>query len=577
FAEGWPEYEWRLRIPESQTPQMTWPRWDGSSLDGKSILLVAEQGLGDTIQFIRYAAELKRRFSCRVVAVVQKPLLGLLADCDGVDELLPRETSPPVCDFWSPLMSLPSLFGQNSLDALTAKIPYLTAQAERQSRWQRELTRATGLKIGIAWQVEKISPTTAVRSVPLTAFAPLGQLAEVTLISLQKHDGLEQLAQLAGRFEVVTLGEEFDAAPFLDSAAVMKCLDLVITADTSIAHLAGALGVPVWVALPFVPDWRWQTTGDTTPWYPTLRLFRQPKPGDWNTVFERMASELTSKQEKIPMKTPAEQVLATCGFNRLTRAKHGLMLFNRHDMYIGRSIELYGEFSEGEVDLFRQVLRPGNVVIEAGANIGAHTLPLAKLVGEPGQVYAFEPQRVVFQTLCANLALNGLTNVFARCEAVGDAPGVITVPKLDYARTNNFGGLSLSQNGDGERVPVVTIDSLDLPRCNLLKADVEGMELNVLRGAAQTIAKFRPILYVENDRAEKSPALIEYLQSLGYVLYWHLPYLFNSQNDFQNPHNAFGGTVSVNMLGFHSSISTNITGLRRVEGPDSNWRTSPSG
>src|SRR5712691_10176504 len=159
FAEGWPEYEWRLRIPESQTPQMMWPRWDGSSLDGKSILLVAEQGLGDTIQFIRYAAELKRRFSCRVVAVVQKPLLGLLADCDGVDELLPRETSPPVCDFWSPLMSLPSLFGQNSLDALTAKIPYLTAQAERQSRWQRELTHESRLKIGIAWQVEKISPT----------------------------------------------------------------------------------------------------------------------------------------------------------------------------------------------------------------------------------------------------------------------------------------------------------------------------------------------------------------------------------------------------------------------------------
>ncbi len=279
------------------------------------------------------------------------------------------------------------------------------------------------------------------------------------------------------------------------------------------------------------------------------------------------------------MKTPTEQVLATCGFNRLTRAKHGLMLFNRHDQYIGRSIDLYGEFSEGEVDFFRQVVRPGNVVVEAGANIGAHThtLPLAKLVGEQGQVYAFEPQRIVFQTLCANVALNGLTNVVARCEAVGDAPGAITVPKLDYSRTNNFGGLSLRQDGDGERVPVVTIDSLELPRCHLLKADVEGMELNVLRGAAQTIEKFRPVLYVENDRAEKSPALIKYLQSLGYVLYWHLPSLFNSQNDFQNPHNEFGHTVSVNMLGFHSSISTNITGLRRVEGPDSNWRTPPVG
>ena len=118
----------------------------------------------------------------------------------------------------------------------------------------------------------------------------------------------------------------------------------------------------------------------------------------------------------------------------------------------------------------------------------------------------------------------------------------------------------------------MTIDSLELPRCNLLKADVEGMELSVIRGAAQTIAKFRPVLYVENDRAERSPALIEYLQSLGYVLYWHLPTMFNPQNDFQNQHNEFGPIVSVNMLGFHSSVPTNISGLRRVAGPHDNWQ-----
>ncbi len=161
------------------------------------------------------------------------------------------------------------------------------------------------------------------------------------------------------------------------------------------------------------------------------------------------------------------------------------MLVNRHDIYIGRSIIELGEFSEGEVELFRQVLRPGSLVVEAGSNIGAHTLPLAKLVGPAGHVWAFEPQRIVFQTLCANMALNSVLNVSAIWAAVGNQPGQLLIPGIDYTRDNNFGGLGLEGRTSGEPVQVLTIDSLRLPRLDLLKADVEGMEQAVLEGAAR--------------------------------------------------------------------------------------------
>lgn len=272
------------------------------------------------------------------------------------------------------------------------------------------------------------------------------------------------------------------------------------------------------------------------------------------------------------MKEHAEYRLAENGFNRMVRGRHGVLLYNHYDVYIGRSIERYGEFSEGEVDLFRQIIRPGFVVVEAGANIGAHTLALSQLVGDKGAVFAFEPQRIVFQTLCANLALNSRTNVFCFWRAVGKTAGSCVVPLIDYSAENNFGGLALGGFQSGESVPMDTIDSLGLSRCHFIKADVEGMELSVLQGAEKTINRHRPVLYVENDRKDRSGALIEYLLSLGYKLYWHLPPMFNPANHFANPENAFGNIVSVNMLGIHSAIQGNIQGLRPVEGPDSDWR-----
>jgi FkbM family methyltransferase len=224
------------------------------------------------------------------------------------------------------------------------------------------------------------------------------------------------------------------------------------------------------------------------------------------------------------------------------------MLFNRHDRYIGRSLDLYGEFSEQEVELFATFLRAGALVVEAGANLGAHTLALSKLVGAEGVVIAFEPQRLVFHQLCANLALNSITNVFAYQKALGAAEGTLLVPQIDPGSEANWGGLSLGTWESGEPVPVVWLDGMRFPRLDLIKADVEGMEEQVLAGAAETITSHRPVLYLEDDRPEQSESLRARVRGLGYKIYDHTPALFNPDNFAKNPENIFPGIVSANLL-----------------------------
>jgi FkbM family methyltransferase len=253
------------------------------------------------------------------------------------------------------------------------------------------------------------------------------------------------------------------------------------------------------------------------------------------------------------------------------------MLFLKRDRYIGQSLDTYGEFSELEGEIFSQLLRPGDVVVEAGANIGAHTVPIAKLVGHQGMVFAFEPQRFIFQLLCANVALNELHQVRTFHGAVGPEAGTLKVPRLDYSTMQNFGGLSLEASGDGEEVQVWTVDALPLPSLRMLKVDVEGMETDVLMGARETIKKFRPCLYVENDRSAHSKKLITLIDELGYNMWWHLPRLFNPNNFAGEQNNIFGNVVSINLLCFAKEMKANVSGLRQVSGSsDSPW-TSPLG
>jgi FkbM family methyltransferase len=272
--------------------------------------------------------------------------------------------------------------------------------------------------------------------------------------------------------------------------------------------------------------------------------------------------------------TQVKQIISG-GIVGLVLGKHGFMMYNENDQYIGRSIKHYGEFSDGEVDLFNRLISAGDVAVEVGANIGAHTVALAKRVGRQGGLFAFEPQYSVYQILCGNLALNGLSHARCYLAACGATQGEIVVPVLDINRVTNFGGLALGQYQKGDRVSVLTVDALGLSKCNLLKVDVEGMELQVLQGARQTIDRCRPYLYVENDREEHSAALIEMIFQLGYRCYWHLPPMFNPKNYFGNADNIFSNIISINMLciPIERQLPSSIR-LRQVESPQSKWQAA---
>jgi tetratricopeptide (TPR) repeat protein len=292
FEQGWPEYEWRWRRQGTTPRAFAQPRWDGAPLHGRTILLHGEQGLGDVLQFIRYAPLVQERGGTVFVAA-PPGLVALLSRCPGVARVIPENEALPPFETHLPLMSLPAVFG-TTLATVPAAVPYLVAEPGRRERWRERLPGVRGFKVGVAWQGNPRHRWDRHRSFPLAQLEPLARVECVTLVSLQKGPGSEQLALLGDRFPVLDLGPELDAdgAAFADTAAVLGCLDLVVCCDTAVAHLAGALGVPVWVALAAIVDWRWLLGREDSPWYPTMRLFRQERLGEWGPVFERIAVEL---------------------------------------------------------------------------------------------------------------------------------------------------------------------------------------------------------------------------------------------------------------------------------------------
>ena len=852
FRQGWQEYVWRWNAPPlaAQKDKYAMTLWDGSALKGKSILLHTEQGLGDSIHFVRYIPMVKEKGG-KILLECEKSLLGLFQQIPGIDEFIIKGNPLPRTDFHASLLDLPCIFKTEQQDIPSA-VPYLAADGEKREKWKHRLRDIKEMKVGLVWAGSPVHTKDHLRSIPLHLLAPVLRVPGICFFSLQVGDRSAELK--AHEFCKDVLDFSWELKDFTDTAALMSELDLIISTDSSPAHLAGALGLPVWNLLPFLPDWRWMMHREDSPWYPTMRLFRQTVHDQWEPVIEKIALELKHAEmkrrgvdlsmlkevddnpergkkrtckcctaeafwfgsadfskccedrpgrkilplsdksadyfrctdcgflftdfidhwsverlkkeiyndaylltdpdfvqrrpaanaalierffsshkkdisildygggngelakrlqesgfadvvsfdplyDKEPQKMerkfdvvlafevvehmPDQRILfgdigrylkedgififstllqpdniAEIGMNwwyagprnghvslhtqksleNLTSAygfqlvsfnqnlhmafgrlpdfarhlwdysksdrgkslsevkqnagqknteesilenikehkgkitgmrqcRHGMMLYVRSDMYVGRSLDLYGEFSEGETEIFRQLIRPGDIVIEAGSNIGAHTVYLAKAVGPGGCVLAYEPQRFLHQILCANIALNELMNVYARQAALGESPGKITVPVPDYAQTGNFGGISLGGQR-GEMVAVETLDAVKLPRVRMIKADVEGMECQVLRGGIQTIRNHRPFLYVENDRKEKSAELIRLIGELGYRMWWHTPRLFNSANYAGRSENVFGNIVSVNLLCIPREFSSQIAGLREVTGPE---------
>jgi FkbM family methyltransferase len=254
---------------------------------------------------------------------------------------------------------------------------------------------------------------------------------------------------------------------------------------------------------------------------------------------------------------------------QLVPARHGTMLVNVNDTYMGQAYLRYGESFEAEIAVLLGLLRFPGLVIDVGANMGVHTVPLAKELARQGRtMLSFEPQPVIFQQLCANLALNGLMNVRALPYACGSAPGVVTFSAPDYCQPGNFGGISMSTQGGISAVvtaPCHTLDEIvQEAQVALIKIDVEGFELEVLKGAKNLIARWQPAMFIENDRLEKSATLIQWLLDHDYQLYWHTSAMFNPNNFRGNKENIFGNTGSINMLCLHQSRKITVEGATRI-------------
>ncbi|MFV3131788.1 tetratricopeptide repeat protein [Niveispirillum sp. KHB5.9] len=542
MERGWAHFEWRWLRPNLPVPLREFgkPEWRGEDISDKTILLHHEQGLGDSIQFVRFAADVAARAG-HVILEVPNNLRELYACIKNVTLATFLEPLPPF-DVHLAIMSVPFVLGY-AIDTIPAPIPYLFADPERVEKWRDRLPKG-GFRIGIVWQGKAGVGVDKGRSYSLAHLAPVARIPGVTLVSLQKGYGLDQLDSLPEGMRVETLGDDFDEGngAFLDTAAVMQHMDLIISSDTSVAHLAGALGRPVWVPLKFAPDWRWLMGREDSPWYPTtMRLFRQSAPNSWADVFERLAGAVTALKggdlsQLTPPAPPPRQPLvpfppvprpplpdirppvmlqqqevrsqAVSDSAREAVTRYGTLRYLAGDPVVGRSLAAYGEWMEAELGACMSLLSKDDVVVEAGANIGAHAVALAGHV----QLHLFEGNPRLRELLAWNLA------------------------------RNNSGSAQL-HDGDGR-----SIDSLNLPRVRLIKAAVDGAELALLRGASATIQRCRPYLYLRSDRPEQEPEMLSLLRAMGYRMWSHRPPVFNPGNFRGERQDFFTGIGTLNLL-----------------------------
>src|SRR5258706_3478866 len=297
FHDGWQEYEWRWKTPIAQqklTRYRACLRWQVENLVGRSILLHAEQGFGDTLQFVRYAPLLASR-GARVVLECQQPLVRLLSTIPGIDEVIAYGQTLPSCDFHPLLLSLSGIFG-TAIATIPADLPYLEANRESAERWRALAGEKQLLNVGLVWAgnpLKRDPESNRVgrrRSIPLALFAPLGGVPRVRYFSLQEGDGAEQTSYPPAGLELIDHTGELN--DFADTAGLISTLDLVVSVDTSVAHLAGAMGKPVWLLSRWDGCGRWLLDGEETPWDPSMRIFRQRTRGDWPSVIAQVAAEL---------------------------------------------------------------------------------------------------------------------------------------------------------------------------------------------------------------------------------------------------------------------------------------------
>jgi len=547
LPEGWRHYEFRWLKDSAGLAThagLAGPVWAGQMLRGKTILLHVEQGFGDVIQFVRYAP-LVKALGATVLLRVARPMKRLMQSVAGVDRILDRDDAIPPYDFYINLLSLPRIFG-TTLATIPADIPYLKVENTQARLRPTELPSDGALRVGLVWAGNPVHPNDRFRSMDISVLKPVLEVAGVRFVSLQK--GVAATAEMVPPdVDWVDVGAQLE--DFSDTAAVISQLDLIICVDTAVAHLAGALGKPVWVMVAQPADFRWLEGREDSPWYPTLRLFRQSQRDDWRDVVARVKAALEERVREgavlparanvkavssasLPWTSPAQLNAGhRPGLSAVAQTRVGILQYLPDEPIVGDALGWYGEYLQPQLDLLARIVRPGSTVLEVGAGVGAHAVFLGRMLGESGHLFVYESRPVSQRILRQNLATNGVRNVTVMRRLPGN--------RSEEER--------LEPTGE-------TLEELQLERLDWLKVNSGVAAQDILAGASETLWRLRPLLFLAAPDEQGLRALTERAREFGYRCWRMETALFNQQNFNRREADIFAGASATALLAIPEEI-----------------------
>lgn len=527
YGAAWNFYEHRPSRIELLDKMDEYPEWQGEPLKGQTILVCREQGIGDQIQMVRYVPKLVE-LGATVILHCHKDLGRLFAALVPEAEIITdsRDIDAEGVNYWIGICSLPLHFG---VIAPIENVPKFIPACH--------FVDTGALKVGLCWAGNPQHRRDEFRSMRFQDLEPVLSVPNCDFYSLQVGDAARQ-----------NDGNALDVMPwcmdFYDTASILQQLDVVVTVDTAVAHLAGTLGVKQILMQGKCPDPRWEY-----PWYQHVGRIKGIL--DPATIAAQMLDQGWPDRKRdasaYRMLAHEEQACVTVD------TVHGPMVMLRTGRYVARGLREYGEWSDGEIDLMRAYIAPGEVVIDAGANVGAHTLALSKIVGPSGHVHAFEPDLISMRMLLENVHDQFAAYVVKRSPDRELASRNVTLHRaalgsvdhhITLAWENGNNPEVMSRVADDGDTPCIRLDRLKLERVDFIKADIEGMEYEMLCGAEETIARCRPLLYIEDDKEWQTDALLGWLLDHDYRIYQHRPRLWRANNYRGNQVNVFGNIVS---------------------------------
>lgn len=525
FGEAWPSFEqrWLLKPLFGMQGRPGAPPWQGQPLAGRTVLVRGEQGLGDTIQFMRYATDLRER-GATVHALVQPGLEEVIATVPGVDRVLRSGAEAPY-DFYVNALSLPRALGVSPpFDSDPG--PYVVADAGRREQWRKRLS-AGRLKIGVAWAGSPLHARDRERSIPFASFRQILQGRDAQFVSLQKGAAAAQSAAALLECGVHAFDAELDT--LADTAALVAELDLVISVDTAVAHLAGAIGIPVWLLVARPADWRWGISGTATPWYSRMRLFRQDAAGDWVPPLRRVADMLKSGDERRGEVISAARPMPAFGSRGVVPADAvadtpvGLMAFPTAGT-VGRSMQAYGEYLQHEVEVLSAITPADGSVVMLGVAAHTHPMMMARGLAASGALACAELSPLDYQLLRGNLDRYELPSVT----------------------------LAIRQGG----APAAVLDSLAGTRLDVVYIDGEsGLDITAVLEATCLWA-LRPRLFVRGVADAEAQGIADALKSIGTRVWLVRTPYHRQDNYYHNPVDVFGGAHAIAFVAVPEEMPT---------------------